>query len=164
MKLTQAERLSLWNQYEILKHVNPDDIKEYERNQEILSNGFELYYSELNPSIYESGVDEATCREVQEILNVFRAITFSCDRLKYTPKSYHAQFEGFDGNGSTGHYGFAQFLRRTLGLWDELADRPDNSHSSTSLNHYRAMVRAWDRLGGNYELDAAEIEQIADAR
>lgn len=162
--LTWAERLTLWNQYEILKHLNPDDTKEYETNQEILSHGYEQYYSEINPSIYENTTKREVSLEVEEILNVFRAIKFSCMKLGYKPKSHWAEFVGFDANDDGGQYGFAHFVRRTLGKWDELKDRPDNSHSSTSLDHYRAMLRTWRRLGEKYELMADEIEQIADAK
>lgn len=162
--LTWAERLTLWNQYEILKRLNPDDTKEYETNQEILSNGYEQYYSEIDPSISEKTTKPDVSREVEEILEVFRAIKFSCKRLGYTPKSHWAEFEGFDANDGGGHYGFALFVRRTLGKWDELKDRPDNSHSATSLDHYRQMVRVWRRLDRSYELTTDQIEQIAVAR
>lgn len=162
--LTWAERLALWNQYEILKHLNPDDRKEYETNQEILSHGYEQYYSELNPSIYEETTKQEVSREVEEILNVFRAIKFSCDRLSYKPKSHYAEFEGFDGNDDGGQYAFAKFVRRTLGKWSELEDQPDNSHSSTSLGHYRRMLRVWRRLGERYDLTEAEIEEVAEGK
>lgn len=162
--LTWAERLTLWNQYEILKRINPDDTKEYETNQEILSHGYEQYYSEINPSIYQETTKREVSREVEEILNVFRAIKFSCDKLGYKPKSHSALFEGFDGNDDGGQYSFARFVRRTLGKWEELKDRPDNSHSGSSLGHYRRMLATWRRLGEKYELTEAEIEEIAEAR
>jgi len=162
--LTWSERLTLWNQYEILKKLDPDQVKEYEANQEILSCGYEQYYSELNASIVTETVNPSVSQEVQNILDVFRAIKFSCKKYKYTPKSTWAQFEGFDGNGDEGHYGFARFVRRTLGKWEELADRPDNSHSSASLGHYRAMVDVWNRLGRSFDLTPSQIEQIADAQ
>ncbi|KQQ23736.1 hypothetical protein ASF53_05275 [Methylobacterium sp. Leaf123] len=100
---------------------------------------------------------------MEEILNVFRAIKFSSIKLGYKPKSPSAEFEGFDANDDGGQYAFARFVRRTLGKWDELKDCPDNSHSSVSLPHYRAMLRTWRRLGGKLELTEAEIE-IAEAR
>jgi uncharacterized protein YfbU (UPF0304 family) len=162
--LTWAERLTLWNQYEILKRLDPDNKKEYETSQEILSNGYEQYYSEINPSIYAETTPREVSREVEEILNVFRAIKFSCQKLGYKPKSRRADFEGFDGNDDGGHYGFARFVRRTLGKWEELKDCPDNSHSSMSLGHYRDMLKTWRRLGSKYELTEAEIEEIAEAR
>jgi uncharacterized protein YfbU (UPF0304 family) len=159
--LTWAERLTLWNQYEILKRLNPDDTKEYATSQEILSNGYEQYYSEINPSIYKEITPRDISREVEEILNVFRAIKFSCIKLGYTPHSRSAEFDGFDGNEEGDQYGFAIFVRRTLGKWDELKDRPDNSHSNV-VDRYRRMLAKWKQLGERYELTADEIEEIAE--
>ncbi|CAK7257262.1 MULTISPECIES: YfbU family protein [unclassified Shinella] len=161
--LTWAERLTLWNQYEILKRINPDDTKEYETNQEILSHGYEQWYPEINPSIYAETLKPEVSGEVIDILSMFRAIKHSCIRLGYTPKSSSAEFAGFDGNDDGGHYGFARFLRRTLGRWEELKDLPDNSHSSFSLNRYRRMHEAWQLRGGSHELTAEQIEEIAEA-
>ena len=39
MEIDKKDRLILINQYEILKHLNPDYKSEYERNIEILENG-----------------------------------------------------------------------------------------------------------------------------
>jgi hypothetical protein len=161
--LTWAERLTLWNQYEILKKLDPGGAKEYDVNQEILASGYELYYPEINPSIYEKTVSAAVGEEVQDILNMFRALKFSCNSLGYKPKSHWAEFDGFDGNDAGGQYGFARFLRRTLGRWEELKDRPDNSHSGVSLDRYRRMLGTWHRLGQKYDLSADEIEQMAEA-
>lgn len=164
--LTWAERLTLWNQYEILKKLDPDETKQYEINQEILSRGFVQYYPEMNPSIYpeDETMPADLSREVEEFLTMFRAIKWSCDRLGYTPKSHNALFEGFDGNDSGGQFGFAKFVRRKLGKWEELADRPDNSHSMSSLDTYRRMLAKWRALGEKFELTEAEIEEIATAR
>ena len=161
--MTRTERLVLWNQYEILKRLDPDNTKDYETNQEILSHGYEQYYSEVSHSIYAETMSEKVSREVEDILNVFRAIKVSCEKLGYTPKSNWAEFKGFDGNAAGGHYGFAMFVRRTLGLWDELKDAPDNSHGSV-LADYQQMLATWRRLGKKNELTEAEIEEIAKSR
>ncbi len=161
--VTWTERLILWNQYEILKRLDPGDKEEYKIKQEILSNGYEQYYSEINLEIYPKTTDPGVSSEVEDILDLFRCIKFSCRRLGYTPKSKWAEFEGFDANNDGGHYGFAHFVRRTLGKWEELKDRPDNSHSSISLEYYRRMLRTWHRLDRKHELTEAEIEEIAEA-
>lgn len=161
MKLTQAERLTLWNQYEILKHLNPEEADGYEENQEILAGGYELLYPELNVSVSPEPVKDDATREVTDILNMFRAIHSSAKNRGYSPKSSYAEFDGFDGNESSGHYGYAKFVRRQQGRWDELSARPDNSHSSMSLPHYRDMLERWRNLGGDYDLTPDEIETIA---
>ncbi|WCT75518.1 YfbU family protein [Sphingomonas naphthae] len=164
MKLSQTERLILWNQYEILKGTNPEEIDIYEKNQEILSNGYELLYQDLNRSIDPDPLSAVVCMEVLDILSMYRAITFSSQRLKHEPTGLYAQFEGFDGNSSSGHYGFAKFVRRTEKRYEELEERPDNSHSGTSLAAYRAMLKVWESLGKNYKLAVSEIDSIVSAR
>lgn len=159
--LSWAERLTLWNQYEILKRLNPESAKEYEKNQEIVSDGYEQFYADINPSINRETVKEDVSQEVLDILDMFRAINFSCDRLKYLPKGRNAEFDGFDGNAAGPHYGLARFVRKTLGLFEEMEGRPDNSHTSSSLGTYRRMMAEWQKLGKPHQLTAEQIEQIA---
>lgn len=159
--LTRAERMMLYNQYEILKILDPDSAKNYEENQEIVSHGFEIFYGELNLAIYENTFSAEDAREVLDILSMFRAIKFSCDRLNYTPKSPWAKFEGFDANEGDGRYSFARFLRRTQGKFVEFADAPDNSHSSGSLGMYRRMLERWNALGEKYDMTEDQIEEVA---
>lgn len=164
MKLTQADRVAIYNQLEILKLLDPSRTKEFDEQQEIVSYGYELFYSELNPMIAEGQISEAVCTEVLDILNLFRIMKFSARDLSYTPKSLWAEFEGFDANEPDGYHSFARFVRRTQGKFAELADQPDNSHSSASLPHYRSMLRTWQALGRPTKLTAEQIEQIADAK
>lgn len=162
--MTPTERLIIWNQYEILRLLDKSENDYYAEKQEIVANGYEPYYPQLNPSIVEEPTSAELCEEVEDILDMFRAIKFSCDRLGYTPKSPRANFNGFDANATTGHYGIAVFLRRKQKKWEELADRDDNSHSMASLPSYRAMLKEWRQRGKSFELTASDIEAIADAK
>ena len=47
MELTKKERLILYNQYEILKKLDPDGEENYKIDQEILINGFKANYDDL---------------------------------------------------------------------------------------------------------------------
>ena len=44
MKLTAFERLTIWHQNEILKHVNPAEAEHYETIQRALSAGYARVY------------------------------------------------------------------------------------------------------------------------
>lgn len=160
--LTWAERLILYNQYEILKRLDPEDAEHYDQSQEIVARGYEIFYSDLNGAVFAETLRPEVAREVMEILDMFRAITFSCKRLRYKPKNSSAEFEGFDGNEESEHFGFAKFLREKQGKWGELSSRPENSHRNV-LGKYRRMVNAWRNLGKKFELTENEIEQIASA-
>lgn len=160
--LSWSERLILWNQYEILKRINPDLADHYEVKQEIVSQGFEQFYCELNAVVEKDTITFEITAEVVDILSMFRAIKFSCWRHQYVPKSAYALFDGFDGNEEPEHYASAKFLRRTLGRWEELSERPDNSHANV-LARYRRMVRKWDEFGRVSDLLPAQIEEIAES-
>jgi uncharacterized protein YfbU (UPF0304 family) len=160
--LTKAERTILYNQYEILKHLDPNEAKTYKEKQEILADGYEIFYSELNPSISDEPASVESCREVINIMDVFRAIHNASDRLKYKPKSPLAQFQGFDGNHEHPHYGFCRFLIDVQGRWPELNNTPRNSHGST-LPLYRKMLARWEALGDDrFNMTAEQIEQVAE--
>jgi uncharacterized protein YfbU (UPF0304 family) len=162
MKLDKYQRLALFNQYEILKQVDPDNREDYERNQEIVSSGFEGAYSWLAEHIYDP-VPAAVCEEVISILDMYRAFDNSQKSGGFSTTEHWAQFQGFDGNGGTGHYGFACFLLDKEGKWEELHDRPRNSHSRSTLDKYRSMLTEWKRAGERPDLSQAEIEAIARA-
>jgi len=157
--LTWAERLILWNQYEILKSTDPGNANYHEQNQEIVAHGFEQFYPALNQTISETPVSREITSEVMDILDMYRAIHNSCQTQKYAPKNSSALFSGFDGNHEE-QYAIAYFLRRTQGKWIELAARPDDSHSS-SVPHYRRMLSKWQVLGKKHFLTPEEIEDIA---
>lgn len=160
--LSWSERLILWNQYEILKRLEPDSVGEYEVSQEIVARGYEQFYGDLNTLVEKEGVPFEVTAEVMEILDLFRAIKFSCKKLGYSPKSSYAKFDGFDGNNEAEHYAAAQFLRGPMRRWVELEDRPDNSHHMV-LPRYQRMVAAWNRQGREYDLTAKQIEEIAES-
>ena len=158
--LTYAERLILSNQLTILQKLDPDQAEYYSEAQEIVNSGYEFLYEEINPSVYERVIPHQVSQEVVDILDMFRALEFSCRELKIPAKDLGADFDGFDGNSTTGHFSFAKFLRRTKGGWDELKDYPDNSHSAVSLEHYLLMLDRWEKLKRKFELSDKEIREI----
>lgn len=160
--LSWSERLILWNQYEILKRLDPASAKEHETSQEIVAQGFEQFYCELNALVEKEPIPFEVTAEVIDILDLFRAIDFSCRHHKYVPQSAYAQFDGFDGNEETEHYAAAKFVRRTWGKWKELSGRPDNSHANV-LERYRRMVRKWYEFERERDLSPAQIEEIAES-
>lgn len=160
--LSWSERLILWNQYEILKRLDPDSTGEYEVSQEIIARGYEQFYGDLNTPVEKDSVPFEVTAEVMEILDLFRAISGSCSNLGYSPKSHYAKFDGFDGNNEAEHYAAAQFLRGPMKRWAELGDRPDNSHHMV-LPRYKRMVATWHQLGREFDLMPEDIEKIADS-
>lgn len=163
MKLSRADRLMLWYQMELLKHVHPDSAKQCEEYQEVLERGYESFYGELAQHIDTEPVSAAMCNEVTEILNMYRALDASLRALKKSHSNPWVKFKGFDGNNETEQFGFASFLFDKKGHWQESADCPRNSHSAT-LGKYRAMLDAWRATDKSFELTDAQIEKIVTAK
>src|ERR1700683_906737 len=98
MELTKLERLILANQFRILEHVDPDEASRCHEACEILENGYTLEYKSL-VSNFDDDVPEATCSEVIDILDMYRALKKAFRELpdgSVNPSD--VEFRGFDGN------------------------------------------------------------------
>ena len=86
MELTKKERLILYNQYEILKKLDPDGEENYKIDQEILINGFKANYDDL-----ASGFMDETSVEVSEfvidVLQMYRTLNNSYRELNEEEKN-----------------------------------------------------------------------------
>lgn len=164
-KLSWAERLILWNQYEIMRgQAKPgDDTSYYDQSQKILEVGLQSRFSELGPHIDTEGISDDVYEEVAGILDMFSTLQSSARDLKYTPKSSLVEFRGFDGNNEGRHFTCASVLRKDMGLWGDLKHLPDNSHSMV-LDTYRRMFRNWNALGKKHQLSAVEIEDVCSLK
>ncbi len=145
MKLTKKDRLMLWNQYEILKLLDQENAEDYENYQEILLQGFEYDYDSL-----VSGMDDIpkdVSEEVYDILQMFRCLAFSFERLDDTAEltKEDVMFEGFDGNEEIPHYIYAKWLIRDNGKYEELSKCDFNSHWR-KLDKYREMLERFNEV------------------
>lgn len=151
MELTKKERLILYNQYEILKSLNPDEKEYYEIDQEILINGFKYNYDGLVHCFMDDTPEEIS-QFVIDVLQMYSVLNNSYDKLKDDEKSqidlYDISFTGFDGNEETDYYVYAKFHLEKLDKFGELKESEYyavNSHANT-LNDYRKMVSLWKEV------------------
>lgn len=151
MELTEKERLILYNQYEILKLLNPDEKEYYERDQEILINGFKYNYDNLVEGFMNETSEEVS-QFVIDVLQMHRVLNNSYDKLKDDEKSqielYDISFKGFDGNEEIDYYVYAKFYLEKLDRFGELKESKYyavNSHTNM-LNDYRKMVSLWKEV------------------
>lgn len=82
MNMNHAQRLILSNQYEILKKLNPEKADYYQRCQTIIEHGYCLQSLELEKEF--GHLDEATCREVIDTLEMHHALQVSYANLPAT--------------------------------------------------------------------------------
>lgn len=158
MELTKKERLTLYNQYEILKRLDPDEVEYYNVKQEILINGFKANYDDL-----VNGFMEETPVEVSEfvvdVLQMYRTLNNSYLELTEEEKNninlYDIAFKGFDGNEEINHYVYANFYLEDLGRFDELKESEHysiNSHRNM-VNRYSRMLSRWEEVrNSRYDL------------
>ena len=102
MELTKKDRLVLINQYAILEKVDPSNAKGYVNKRTALEAGYALHYSWLFDGI-EDDMSIEDCEEVLSILEMYRAIAFSCFKINNTRNIDNPKwrFPGFDGNNET---------------------------------------------------------------
>jgi uncharacterized protein YfbU (UPF0304 family) len=149
MKLDKKERLKFSYMLKILEKLYPEEQDYYATHRKAIEEGYELHYEWLTEHLYE-GLTEAQCREVLDILDMYRGIIFSFNAIK-EPKKITADnvaFPGFDGNNETLQMTYAQYFIQDLGRYKEIEESNGgyfNSHSHT-LGRYRAMLQKWNSL------------------
>lgn len=162
MELTDAERLILFNQYEILKHLDPTQKGEYGIAQEVLTRGYPTSYAGAMEWALWEPTPKEVCEEVVDILNMYRALEGARHDGVPAPANGWDRFQGFDGNEEPQHHGFVVFLVERLGRFEE-SKRPSlNSHHPT-LDTYNAMLAEWRRRSGRFELSEEDVRAIVEA-
>lgn len=170
LKLTDAERLILANQYSTLSRLeslqNGSSVDWYAELAENLRKGHSFLYDE---KLYISPVlDEATKNHVLDTLDMFGALETSYRDFNVEEKAgineRNITFEGFDFNNETEMYSFATALAEEGRFSPVLTkDRYLNSHSPT-YEVYGRMIREWKAMGKPYLMNSAQVSQIAAAR
>lgn len=163
IKLTDAERLILANQYAILGHL--EDSKEYKRLAENLRNGYEYLYRDmlywLNPEM-----DKETTEFVIDTLSMYRALKRSWEKLGKPDDiaERDIKWPGFDGNNEGKLYHFTRALAEA-NLFDELLGPSGVNAHAEYEETYRNMLPAWQALGDARQIMTAEqIKQVLAAR
>ncbi|TNC78536.1 YfbU family protein [Janthinobacterium lividum] len=163
IKLTNAERLILANQFEILGHMHED--KEKIRMASHLRDGHEFLYRDLLGTVSPE-MDKDTTEFVLDTLSMYRAMNHSLIELGIDTdiKKEDVEWPGFDGNNEGSLYFFTRALSSD-GRFDELLGEDGvNSHSPMAYV-YQQMLPIWKALGDSrHRLTAAQINEILAAR
>lgn len=168
LKLTEAERWILINQYRLLAAADPSDAKHCEDAITVLENGYEQYYGEFAGITPDHEIMSARIQdEVVEVLSMHSAMLMSFRNLQekadITQRSI--EFAGFDGNEEIELYAFVGwFLNWGHGRFTELGKQNDYNSHTPMMETYRRMLEVWSRLGRRQQLSLEEIKQIIDAK
>lgn len=186
LRMIDRQLLSLLHR--ILARVLPEDGGDVDGNRndqlnqaEVLEAGFAgEYWQEV--AGFRTELSMRDCRRVVDILQMFRILTFSMDRLRKSepvPKELarHLEFMGFDHNDPLEGHMAAYVEYQMRNRWSELrpqVERNDDGNSHMEmLDIYTRMLSAYRRImdgrkrgfgGYDYHLTVDELQQIADAR
>lgn len=152
--MNKIERLSLINQFEILKSLNPEESSYYEQKIEILEEGYIYHYDELFGNL-STELPKEDSRFVLDLLNMYRDINFSKSNFTEIQleeiKDLSTQYQGFDYNDEyEARLGFyAKFFINDLHRFQELIEDEDfddfNSHW-LMLDKYRLYLSRYEEL------------------
>ena len=171
MDLTRFERLMLSNQFKILEGLYPEEKEYYELHRKALDEGYKLHYEDAFESLSSDELTEEECREVLDIFNMYRALTFSYEKLddKSGITQESIKFKGFDGNDEEEgkRLSYTRYFIMDLDRFEELKyniERPSFNSHSLMLQSYRRMLSAWDSINRKHVLERDEIIRIVDER
>lgn len=173
LTLTKKERWTLVNQYKILELLSKD---KYEAEycvwiREVLENGYELHYPEITQEIYDDTLSNTACKEVLDILDMFRAIKRSYNKLedKSGISEYKIHFCGFDGNDRTElkYLSYSRFFCTSREIkFKELTKEKNFSFNShmPKLNMYRSMLTEWKNSKNKGDLTKKDLLRITKTK
>ena len=164
MELTKKERLAFIHQLRILEALYPDEASYFAQNRTALENGFALHYDDMSETLNdEMSVEQ--CREVLDILDMYRAITFGLGKLdKSDALREHplAKFRGFDGNHEGQLMAYVRYFIVDLDRYEELRQGklPSFNSHMRMLQTYQCMLDRLRVLDRKFELSRDDIAAV----
>ncbi|MDU6410342.1 MAG: YfbU family protein [Yersiniaceae bacterium] len=164
MEMTNAQRLILSNQYQMMAMLNPEHAERYRRLQTIIERGYGLQMRELD---HEFGaLPEEVCRTVIDIMEMHHALQVSWELLKekegVDPR--RLAFLGFDAATEARYLGYVRFLVYTEGRYVQFDAGTHGFNAQTKMwDKYQRMLAVWRACPRQYHLSAVEIAQIINA-
>jgi uncharacterized protein len=166
MNMNHAQRLILSNQYEILKKLNPEKADYYQRCQTIIEHGYCLQLLDLEKEF--GHLDEATCREVIDTLEMYHALKVSYENLleqeaqEVTPN--RLEYIGYSRGHEKELADYVCFLLDVEGRFPELGKRCSSLNSELGMrDKYQRMLTAWRDCPRHYKLSIQEIRKVLNA-
>ena len=149
-KLTKKERALFVYLLKILKNQG-DEEYDYDNLIKALEYGYELHYGDVFDCLFDEELSADDCREVLDILEMYRGIIYSFINLKRDGKNVSlsendVKFPGFDGNNETKQMSYTDYFIKDLGRYDEIEELSHGNYNShwPKLGKYRAMLMKWE--------------------
>lgn len=166
VKLSTKDRAMFIYLLKVLKNQGDQDY-DYDNMIKALQYGFEYHYSDVFDCLFDEVLSYDGCREVLDILEMYRGIIYSFINLKREGKlktltESDVRFPGFDGNNEAKQMSYADYFIKDLGRYDEIEKISQgyyNSHSP-KLAKYKAMLVKWRSLDNRYQMEEQQIQEL----
>lgn len=145
MELSKTERLILMNQFQILKYLDADAARHYERASEILRKGYTLLYPEIADILEESELCGEKVQLLKDIIDAYKSLeAYKSSNPDDTEVGHHpwAVFRGFDNTTETEYHNLARLL-----IGEGLIDS-----ETPTLPKYRMVALTWAGHGKPAEI------------
>ena len=145
VRLTDAEKLILANQFEILAALKPEQRNVHERVAAALREGDESIYGP-HLQLVEPPDEDTALEAVMTILGLYDDLKFSYSQLE-DPSGIDVTLLNFPGFHETQEADLLAFADAQRGKFPAVIHRSGNSAKVAMSEKYRAMLRKWDDLG-----------------
>ena len=174
IKLTKKERAEFIYLLKILKNQG-DEEYDYDNMIKALQYGYEYHYSDIFDCLFDEELSADGCREVLDILEMYRGIIFSYINLKregiqLSLTEDDIRFPGFDGNNECEQMSYTEYFIKDLGRYDEIEQLSHGYYNShwPKLGDYRTMLGKWQEykntLSNRYMMSEQQIKDLLNSR
>lgn len=162
-EISPVERVILFNQYQILKTIDPEFYREQrlEEKQEIVHQGFEGLYGQVLGGMADETVSEEEIGFANKVLHMMANILDYADELTDFDLSRAYQV-GFDGNTEGGMLSYAEWTYSLTPKGYGKVTGVVNSHGETK-SRYEKMLAVYWPLIQSYKWDAEGARATLEA-
>jgi uncharacterized protein YfbU (UPF0304 family) len=160
IKLTEAERLILRNQYEILSRLakNGEEKEQFGQALEIVEWGYELNYDDLAPEVGEE-IEADECLFVIDVLGMYEKIDSALENLAVDAPARHEYWAKFRGFNESKYARYAKFLISRQGRFPGFKDASLNCKHGT-VGKYQTMIVTFEGLRSRKRFEPLSEEDL----
>lgn len=152
MTLSTVERRLLINQYEVLKRLDPCNIRHYDMLLSMLHSGYDSEFIELLTQWQKPPLSDEVRQEVRDVIDMFRT-------MGPPDGSPAPNFPGFSRLDETEHYEYAMFvLEKESDIFPAAMFDYDTHYRA--LPNYREMLKEWRASRDPENLTDDDVQRI----
>lgn len=174
VNLSRTERWILHNQYQILEQLarmrnDEQDVEHCQQAQEAIGCGYQREYAEYAQGVLADTMDDAACKEVVDILEMFDNIRHTFSRLAPADQTgidkHWTTFPGFDGNTESKQLGYVRHFCHDPKTFEHFSRAGNfDSHFNGGLELFRRMLKEWVKSVNKRDLTKEDLVRITNVK